>query len=480
MNGMSNPRVSVIIPTFNRVRLVVQAIDSVLAQSYVDFEIIVVDDGSQDETRSTVNAYSDPRIRYIYQSNLGPSGARNTGLAHARGQYIAFLDADDVFLAESIATRIQELERQPELGLVAGGLLYVDKSGNPLAERRPWLYQPQLSLSTWLFGCPITPSAAMVKREWLDRVSGFDTTLHGGEDRDLWLRLAQLGCQMAWTPQLVCTYRIHESQLVQGGKSHMDPTLTVLDKFFSQSGLPADIRQQHDHAYASVYLEGAFREYGAGQIDAARQSLDQAVRLQPALAKGEPPMLADVLISWAVNPVTGDPSNYVNRVLDNLPDSAKGVIPFARRVALSAAVRTAVDAKQAGNGRLALRHLTTAQQVNPELFDEPADVIELLVDYVSDQPTEKQSKYVDDFFEDLPPALEKLKPLRRKAHGRLCMAKAFQSHDRGDARGVAATILRGISLDRRWLRHRGVWSVLLWSMRGSRFSTPEQARVESA
>ena len=356
----------------------------------------------------------------------------------------------------------------------------MNEAGLPLAERRPWLGHSHLDLSTWLRGCPIVPSAVLVRREWLDRVGGFDLTLRRAEDRDLWLRLALHGCEMAWTREVVSAYRVHGGQMVGDGTSQKETTLAVLDQFFSQPGLPADVQQQRDHAYASVYLEGAFREYSAGQTDAARQSLDRAISLMPALTEGEPPGMVDAVISWAVNPVTGDPGAYVKRVLDNLPDSARVVIPYARQVALSATVRAAVDAKQVGNHRLALRYLTAAHQANPELFDEPANVIALLVDYANDQPREKQDECVARFFDDLPPELERLRSLRRKARGRLHMARVFQSHEKGDSRGVAANILRGVSLDPTWLGNRGVWSILLWAIPGSRVSTPEQARVESA
>ena len=121
MSGMSNPQISVIIPTFNRVRLVVQAIDSVLKQSFHDFEIVVIDDGSSDDTGAVIQQYTDPRVRYIYQENTGLAGARNAGIRAARGQYVAFLDADDLFLPHNLDSHIAEIERHPQLGLVAGG-----------------------------------------------------------------------------------------------------------------------------------------------------------------------------------------------------------------------------------------------------------------------------------------------------------------------------------------------------------------------
>jgi glycosyltransferase involved in cell wall biosynthesis len=113
------PKVSVLIATYNRARMLGAAIDSVLAQSYQDFELIVVDDGSTDGTRELVARRYGSAVRYIYQENRGRSEARNTGIKAARGDFFAFLDSDDAWLPEKLARQVRLLEQRPQIGIVS-------------------------------------------------------------------------------------------------------------------------------------------------------------------------------------------------------------------------------------------------------------------------------------------------------------------------------------------------------------------------
>jgi len=470
------PEVSVIIPTYNRADLVTLAIESVLAQTYPDFEIIVIDDGSQDDTGAVVKAYPDPRIRYIYQDNTGLGGARNTGIRAARGRYVAFLDADDLFLPENLALQVQELQSHPEAGFAAGGHLFVDKAGQPLAERRPWRSYPQPDLETWLHGCPIIPSAVLIRREWLMRVDGF-TALRpmGAEDWDLWLRLAYRGCRMAWTPHVVSAYRIHSGQMVKDGLRQKKSALAVLDKFFAQLNLPAELHQECQKAYAKAHLSGAFREYGANQVDFARQSLSQAIEGIPALTRGDIPPLTEFLISWAAGPISGDPATFIERVLDNLPDSASRLCCFRQRLLCAAAVRAAVDANLVHNSALARQYLVNALEIENSSFEDPTLVVEQLVDYVRSQESDCQVECIESFFDNLPSELTNLLSCRRRALGRFYMARTFESYAKRESTRTRATIIRGVYYDPSWLRNRGVWSIMLRSLLG--YSGQGQSRA---
>ena len=129
---MSSPRVSVIIPTFNRAAMLRDAIDSVLNQTFEDYEIIVVDDGSTDNTRETISKFNSPKITYIYQENRGRSIARNIALSRARGEFIAFLDSDDIFLPYKLEKQINAMEIQKDYGLVYSAAIVAGDKGNEL------------------------------------------------------------------------------------------------------------------------------------------------------------------------------------------------------------------------------------------------------------------------------------------------------------------------------------------------------------
>ena len=236
------PKVSVIIPTYNRADLVGHAIQSVLDQTYADWETIVVDDGSTDNTRNVVSAFTDHRIRYIYQDNAKLPGARNAGIRAGTGEYVAFLDSDDRFLPDKLERQVAALERHPEAGLVASGSIEVDSQGKPLRTLRPWLFQPQLTWQDWLYHCPFAPSDVLVQRDWLIRVGLFDVQQHYVEDWDLWLRMSFAGCPMLWEPATLCLRTVHEGSMVRNAAAMTAGMFRLLDKFFAQPDLPEAVR----------------------------------------------------------------------------------------------------------------------------------------------------------------------------------------------------------------------------------------------
>jgi glycosyltransferase involved in cell wall biosynthesis len=189
---MYAPFVSVVIPAFNSGPLVVEAVASVLAQTRVPDEIVVVDDGSTDDTRDRLAPFGD-RVRYVRQENQGVSAARNRGLKEARGDLIAFLDADDVWHPDKLAAQLRVLARRPEVGVVATEKFDWPGAGVPAL---PLTGGPEpLSLVSWeqlAVRNPLHTSSLVIRRPLLDAVGPFDTDLQGPEDHDMWLRLAEI------------------------------------------------------------------------------------------------------------------------------------------------------------------------------------------------------------------------------------------------------------------------------------------------
>lgn len=189
------PVVSVIIPTYNRALMVREAIRSVLDQTYADYEIIVVDDGSEDDTRDMVAGLgvSVDKVKYIYQKNRGRSAARNRGIQGARGELIAFLDADDRFLPHKLEKQVQVLKEHPEYGMTYGYAIGTDENGkvwrryNQRRRLSGWVY-PQL---LFIKGTIITTPSVMVRARVLREIGDFDETMHMCEDLDLWRRVAR-------------------------------------------------------------------------------------------------------------------------------------------------------------------------------------------------------------------------------------------------------------------------------------------------
>ena len=237
----AEPTVSVIIPTYNCDRYIVQAIKSVLEQQNCSCEILVIDDGSTDSTEEVLIPYSD-RIRYIKQKNQGVAAARNHGIASARGSLIAFLDADDYFFPGKLANQAEILIQRPDLGMVHSGWQRVDAEGNKLLDVRPWEYIPELNLESWLRWKPVLPSAMMFRREWLQYVGGFDPRFPPAEDTNLVLKLALKGCKTAWLRQITVYYRQHDASAMHKGLPQARSLVAVTDDFFAQPNLPNKVR----------------------------------------------------------------------------------------------------------------------------------------------------------------------------------------------------------------------------------------------
>jgi glycosyltransferase involved in cell wall biosynthesis len=194
---MSSPLVSIVLPTYNRLKYLRPAIDSVLEQTFGDWELIVADDGSEEETATYLAALADPpRITVLRLPHTGSPGAvRNAAWQAARGEYIAFLDSDDVWLPEKLALQVASLQSHPERGWSNTSFAVIDDSGTLLtgARARWWPAMDGGVLESLIkMKTSIALPSVMVRRQLLAQVGGFDVALRMCEDYDLWLRLAPL------------------------------------------------------------------------------------------------------------------------------------------------------------------------------------------------------------------------------------------------------------------------------------------------
>ena len=193
---MAAPFFSVVIPVYNRAARVGEAIASVRVQSFQDFEILVVDDGSTDNPRAVVNALHDPRIRFIRQINAGGGAARNTGIDHAQGQFVAFLDSDDLFLPHHLESMHALL--RGTAGMVGYARVRVDRGNGRIFLKPPRALEPRENMASYLL-CDrgFTPTITMVvPREAAHRIR-FDEHLRAAEDSDFAIRLSLAGYRFA-------------------------------------------------------------------------------------------------------------------------------------------------------------------------------------------------------------------------------------------------------------------------------------------
>lgn len=357
------PTVSVIIPAYNQAQYLSESIQSVLDQTFQDFEIIVVNDGSVDHTHQVVESFIDPRIHYIYQENRGLAAARNTGIRNSGGPYLTFLDADDLFLPEKLSLLVAELEVRSDLGLVAGQAIAIDELGRQIGKtfNTPLPEDPTLLL----LNNPLHVGSVLLSQLWLERVGYFDEVLRAYEDWDLWLRLARSGCSMEYIPQPVSCYRFHRSQMTREPDRMRVASFAMLDKLFGDPNLPEHWRELRDQAYGNAYLRAAAQAYRTGFFESARSDLSEALELNPKLFLNGPDTITSQFFAWAADLRTGDPIQFLENVYQNLPDNLVSVRQQRRNVLAGVAVRYAFESYHGQEFTKVRCYLRRAIRYNP-------------------------------------------------------------------------------------------------------------------
>jgi glycosyltransferase involved in cell wall biosynthesis len=304
-NGAAKPLVSVIMPVYNGADYIGQAIESVLAQDYPDFEIVIVDDGSTDNTRQVIQGYPDERIRYFRQENGGVSSARNFGIRNAAGRFIMPLDADDMMAPAFITKHLEEFERHPDADLVYSDVLLIDQAGQPIKVLKAPEYRDRRHLIRDLFraGHPIVPFRLGIRRSVFDRIGFYDETLLVGEDYDMIRRLVKAGLKAHHLGQALHLRRMQPNSLTrnysaQKAKCHFDVVKRFTDTFTHEElfpdvawpEIPSDARPLHAKCLAaSTYLamgqdfarSNSPNVYVKMAFEAACSQLNECLKIDP-------------------------------------------------------------------------------------------------------------------------------------------------------------------------------------------------------
>ncbi len=260
------PKVSVAIPTYNYARFLGEAIQSVLDQTFEDFELIIVDDGSTDSTREVVMSFKDGRIKYIYQKNRGVSAARNTGITASVGEYVAFLDADDMWLPQKLALQVKAMDSAPRAGVVYTDHYHFDPRTG-LVTRTSFQNRKRPPprgrvLEQFIESFLGTPSTLLIRRDVFAQVGMFDETLKGCEDDDMLFRMASR-FEFEVVPEPLIKKRMHASQITQQPRSYLPYHLAYLYKAIQSPVLNDQMRAkmrndlaEYHFRYGTVLIRG--------------------------------------------------------------------------------------------------------------------------------------------------------------------------------------------------------------------------------
>lgn len=292
----SAPKVSVIIPTFNRARYLTEAVESVLGQTFSDLELIVVDDGSTDETPALLARVTDPRLRVLRQENRGISAAMNAGLRAARGHYVARLDSDDVWFADLLARSLDVLDASSDIDVVYSRARAMSADGTPREHYLGLpLRFPDDALLSLAWGDPTCNITAVASRGCFASAGPYDETLRTHEDWDMWLRVAR-SHRFAFLNCTLAQFREHDDGITSPRAAsfveHIESRRRVIDKLYASSDLPPRLRAFKAIAYRNVHTEIGVFLLNTGHPGRALRAFARAA------AAGANPLLTCTRILW--------------------------------------------------------------------------------------------------------------------------------------------------------------------------------------
>ena len=234
------PTVDVIVPAYNAAQFLPAALDSVIAQTFADWRILLIDDGSQDDTPEIGRRYADrlgDRFCYLRQANAGLPAARNTAIRHATADLMALLDADDVWLPRRLELSVAAFAGRPHVGLAYGFVSRIDAGGRVLDTfaRRPRHAEGRIAPYIYMRAMDLPCPTITFRREAAQRAGMFDETMRASEDRDLWIRIALL-YEVALVPEVIAFYRVSPQTMSTDPNRMFQAQMRVLDKHYGAPG----------------------------------------------------------------------------------------------------------------------------------------------------------------------------------------------------------------------------------------------------
>ena len=419
----------------------------------------MVDDGSTDDTPAMLEQYAG-RIVYVRQANRGGTAARNTGIRAARGEYLSFLDHDDLLLPTKIERQMAIMDTRPEVGLVHCGYYRMDKDGNYIDKVN---FLPEGDVRKEIVcGCFIWSGAPLIRRECIEQVGVFDESVWSS-DASMWLRIAIAGYHFGCVQEPLGAYRIlPDSSMADVSRTErMD--MPILEQVFSDPRLPAEALAMRTQAYFNQRFWLSCRYYTIGQWEDAKRNLIEAIGLRPELVEHAEDLL-HLFCSNALDPRVDDPVQFVKDVYDHLPSIVDQVIRPYRSYLLSW-VHAGLSMRNYGHGKIAEARDQLAQAIalDATIVERTDDFARALCDYALRLPVTPNT-YVDTVLENLPAAGQSLARVRRRVLSEVSIASAFRDYFAGKRELVPHHVITALRYRPSLLANRGVVSIFCRSL----------------
>jgi hypothetical protein len=316
---MDTTKVSVIIPTYNGVEFLLQAISSVLDQTYQNFELIVVDDASPDNTADVLKQIYDPRLKYIrHEKNKGVNHSRLTGIYESTGDIVAWLDQDDLFHPKKLEMHVAFLAANPDVGMSYNSRFNIYNC--PASIQDIWRQPSNLSLSDLVQGYPISPSEMVLKKAWITSKELWDGNygISGGEI-PFTCRLKFAGCRFGHIDKALNYRRFHSGRKFTNLSARCKSELECQKMAFTDPRCPPEILSIQDIAYSRTYQVFSSIALMQYETDMAQEYLRKAVQLNPSLTIGNPCQLVREWIEFCISDNSTDHETLLRDMFFQLP-----------------------------------------------------------------------------------------------------------------------------------------------------------------
>lgn len=271
--------ISIITPTYNREAFLPAAIESALAQSYKEFELIIVDDGSTDNSRELINTYAekDSRVRYLYQENQRQSVARNYALSIAKGDFICFLDSDNYWPHDKLEKSLKAFEQYPDADIVYGDCITIDEQGNELHRNNMRRYSGKIA-ALLLKDNFVSMNTTMTRRKCFNEMGGMSGKRRVADDYDLWLKFSAR-YRFQYIPEFLAYYRVMENQISSNKRLRFETNEAIILDFLA--AYPDAVNEQEKKAGLTVFYTRKARHYAASDKKEAYLAIRTALGINP-------------------------------------------------------------------------------------------------------------------------------------------------------------------------------------------------------
>ncbi len=459
---MSLPKVSVIVPTYNGADHLRDAIQSVLGQTYPNFELLVVNDGSPDDTDRIIKRFNDPRLVYlVHEQNQGVDAARKTGLEISNGEIIAFLDQDDIFHPEKLAAHVAFLQAHPHIGFSYNSFFNLDHSANTVRDiSRP---PKNISLNDLVFGFPLPPSVMVLRRDWALREELWDEkTYLRGREIVFCGRLFMAGCQFGMVERVLNYRRYHAGRIFGNLEKKCADERACQDIIFNDARCPSELLDQRDIASSNIYMLWAYVAFAQDEVKLGQQFVRHAVELNPLILQGSPSELTRFFLMYAIDEEHVDHSDLLQEIFNQFPEELSSVLGECDwaigQGSLLKGIRSIIWGRKE-NGRF---HFEKAQTQHAQL---DTFTTQALTTQLMNFEVEFGVEATNNILNDLIPYLKMIGNSRRikSFKGNYAVNRAFRSYEEGQYKAVPKEVIQAIVADPNYLINRGVLSILFRS-----------------